>query len=207
MYNKPPFSYRTIAQLSLLACMCLPVTHAIAEKADSQKTTYISAEYNVYDGKKNTTTLSGNVELTRGSILVRAARAVASETADKSRSFTLYGEPGTQVFFRQKRDGGPDLWLEGQADRVEYDDKTEMVKFISKAHIKYLEGKKVTQEQQGEFLSYDSLNDVFVATNSSSGKHVPGAGRVTLTIEPKAESKTEPKADAKPEPKTEKKPN
>jgi lipopolysaccharide export system protein LptA len=207
MNNKHLFSSSPLARLSLLTCLCLPVTQAVAEKADSQKTTYVSAEYNVYDGKKNTTTLSGNVELTRGTILVKAARAVATETIDKTRNFTLYGEPGTQVFFRQKRDGGPDLWLEGQADRVEYDDKTEMVKFISNAQIRYLEGKKITQEQQGEFLSYDSLNDVFVATNSSTGKHVPGAGRVTLTLEPKTEPKTASKTEAKIEAKTEKKPN
>jgi lipopolysaccharide export system protein LptA len=188
-----PISAHYVSHFFLLLSLCVPLTQAFAEKADSLKKTDISAEYNVSDLKTNTTTLSGNVELTRGTLIVRAARAVATESASKSGNFVLFGEPGTQVFFRQKRDGGPDLWLEGAADRVEYDDKTEMVKFISKARVRYLEGKRVTQEQVGEFLSYDSLNDVFIAANSSSGKHIPGAGRVTLTIEPKVEPKTEKK--------------
>lgn len=192
-----PISASYAPQFFLLVSLCIPLTYAYAEKADSQKTAYINAEYYVSDLKKNTTTLSGNVELTRGTLLVRSVRAITTEGADKSRNFSLFGEPGTQVFFRQKRDGGPDLWLEGSADRVEYDDKTEMVKFISKARVHYMEGKRVTQEQVGEFLSYDSLNDVFIAANSSSGKHIPGAGRVTLTIEPKIEPKTDSKIEKK----------
>jgi lipopolysaccharide export system protein LptA len=193
MRLQKPISMKYSQQFLLLVSLLFPMPHAFAEKADSQKTAYISAEQNVSDLKTNTSTFSGNVELTRGTLFVHAARAVVTEGADKSGRFVLFGESGTPVFFRQKRDGGPDLWLEGSADRVEYDDKTEMVKFISKARVRYLEGKRVTQEQTGEFLSYDSLNDVFIATNSSSGKHVPGAGRVTLTIEPKIEPKSEKK--------------
>lgn len=193
MHFQKPIAPKYSQQLFLLVSLLLPLPQALAEKADSQKTAYISAEQNVSDLKTNTTTFSGNVELTRGTLLVHAARAVVTEGADKSGKFILFGESGTPVFFRQKRDGGPDLWLEGSAERVEYDDTTEMVKFISKARVRYLEGKRMTQEQAGEFLSYDSVNDVFIATNSSSGKHVPGAGRVTLTIEPKTDPKTEKK--------------
>ncbi len=190
-----PASPSHLRQLFLLLVCFMPMLEASAEKADSLKKAEFSAEYTVIDGKKNTTTLSGHVELTRGSMIVQADRAVFAETSEKSRNFILYGTAGEQVFFRQKRDGGPDLWLEGFADRVEYDEKTELVKFIAKARVRYLEGKRVTQEQVGEFLSYDSLNDVFVATNSSSGKHIPGAGRVTLTIEPKIEPKNEKKSN------------
>lgn len=197
MRLRQPTSPSHLRQLFLMLSLCLPLTEAYAEKADSLKKAEFSAEYSIIDGKKNITTLSGHVELTRGTLIVRADRAVATGNTEKSRNFVLHGTPGEQVFFRQKRDGGPDLWLEGVADQVEYDENTEMVKFITKARVRYLEGKRVTQEQVGEFLSYDSLNDVFVAANSSSGKHIPGAGRVTLTIEPKAEQKTEQKTEKK----------
>lgn len=197
MRPNPTVSSSYLRQSLFLLVLLMPMLEAAAEKADSLKKAEFSAEYSVIDGKKNTTTLSGNVELTRGSMIIRADRAVFAETAEKSRNFNLYGTVSDQVFFRQKRDGGPDLWMEGVADHVEYDEKTEMVKFISKARVRYLEGKRITQEQVGEFLSYDSLNDVFVAANSSSGKHIPGAGRVTLTIEPKIETKTETKIEKK----------
>ncbi|MES2047035.1 MAG: lipopolysaccharide transport periplasmic protein LptA [Pseudomonadota bacterium] len=183
--------------LFLLTSLFAPIMQASAEKADSLLEAKISAGYTIFDGKKNVTTMTGHIELTRGTLIVQADRGVVSEGGEKSRNFALYGDTGSQVFFRQKRDGGADLWLEGNADRVEYDEKTELVKFISKARVRYLEGKRVTQEQAGEFLSYDSLNDVFIATNSSSGKYVPGAGRVTLTIEPKLEPKIESKTEKK----------
>lgn len=170
----------------LLACAALPLA-VHAEKADSLKETNIEAEHATSDGKKNIVILSGDVTITRGTLLVKADRAIVTETDGGHRNSVLFGAPGGQVKFRQKRDGGSDLWVEGEAERVEYDDKTEMVKFIAKAKVRYLEGKRVTQEQEGEFLSYDSLNDVFVGTNTSNGKSVPGAGRVKLTLQPKTE--------------------
>ncbi|WP_295760081.1 lipopolysaccharide transport periplasmic protein LptA [Undibacterium sp.] len=174
-----------LGQLTISLCFLAPVACAHAEKADSQKETNIEAELSNSDGKKNVTTLTGDVILTRGTLIVKSDRAVITQTADEHMNVVLTSKPGKQNFFRQKRDGGDDLWVEGVADRIEYDDKTELVRFISKARVKYLEGKKVTQEQEGEFLSYDSLNDVFVATNSINGTHVPGAGRVKLTLQPK----------------------
>lgn len=187
-------SMKRLTSIVSMSIACILSFSANAEKADSQKRTNISAEYTEFDGKTNTKTLKGKVELTRGTLLIRAENGVETETPDGGGAVTLSGHAGSQVFFRQKRDGGEDLWIEGLADRVEYDKKTEVVRFISKAQVRYLSQQKVTQEQNGEFLSYDSVNDVFTATNSTSGKRVPGGGRVTITSEPK-----EKKSDAKPD--------
>lgn len=173
--------------LCLGAILFCAAQSAYAEKADSLKETQIDAENLKHDGKLNITTLTGDVVLTRGTLVVRASRAVLTELGGRQKNAQLFSSPGKLASFRQKRDGGENLWVEGEAERIEYNDKTEEVKFISKAKIRYLEGKKVTQEQEGEFLSYDSLNDVFLATNTSSGQRVPGAGRVKLTIQPKTE--------------------
>ncbi len=189
---KPTARFLTFFGSALFLTATL-TSSAHAEKADSQKKTLINAEHTVYDGKTGTKTLAGNVELTRGTLLIKAENAVETETSDGG-MVTLSGKPGSQVFFRQKRDGGSDLWIEGSADRVEYDKKTEVVKFIAKANVRYLSQQKMTQEQNGEFLSYDSINDVFTATNSTSGKRVPGGGRVTITSEPK-QAKTETKQE------------
>ncbi|MDY7540279.1 lipopolysaccharide transport periplasmic protein LptA [Undibacterium sp. RTI2.1] len=172
----------------IIASLSLTHSPAFAEKADSQKMTAITSDRSDRNGKTNVTTLTGDVIIIRGTLIVKAARAVMTETAT-STSYVLFSAPGVQVFFRQKRDGGADLWVEGVADRVEYDDKTEITKFISKADVKYLDGTVVTQEQKGEYLSYDSLNDLFVAENNSSGTTVPGSGRTTLFIAPKSDKK------------------
>lgn len=193
---KPFQAARHIFHMASLVTLCGLSNQVMAEKADSQKRTLVTAEYSVFDGKTNTKTLTGNVELTRGTLLIKAENAIETETADGGGNVTLSGSVGAPVFFRQKRDGGNDLWIEGSAERVEYDKKTEIVRFLSKAQVRYLSQQKVTQEQKGEFLSYDSINDVFTATNSTSGKRVPGGGRVTITSEPKP-SKSETKSPNK----------
>lgn len=189
MFDYLAASHSLTRRMGILLLCLSPLTSAFAEKADSQKETNIEAEHSTIDGKKNIT-LDGEVTLTRGSLLVKAERATVTENADGSKYIVLFSSTGKRAKFRVKRDGGNDLWVEGEADRIEYDEKTELVKFIAKAKVRYLENKKITQEQEGEFLSYDSLNDVFVATNTASGKHVPGAGRVKLTIQPKTEKHT-----------------
>ncbi|GGC80838.1 lipopolysaccharide transport periplasmic protein LptA [Undibacterium terreum] len=173
--------------LILAACAFLFSATAVAEQADRYKKTDIEAEHYASDDRKKITVLTGDVVVTRGTLTIKSAKAVNTETAEGTMFVVLTGGPGGQVFFRQKRDGGPDLWVEGVASRVEYDEKTELVKFITKAHVKYLENKKVTQEQEGEFLSYDSKNENFIGANTASGQSVPGSGRIKLTIQPKLE--------------------
>jgi lipopolysaccharide export system protein LptA len=182
------FNARDIFFTLLLSSSLLAVTGQVhAEKADSQKEMTIDTEHVVRDGKTGVSTLTGNVIITRGTLLVKAARAVITTTPDNFQHVTLFCPPGGKVTFRQKRDGGPDLWVDGEADKIEYDEKTEFAKFISKAKVRYLDGKKVTDEQDGEFLSYDSKNDVFVGTNSNNGESVAGAGRVRITIQPRTD--------------------
>jgi len=174
----------TLLFFGLSTSLLLP---AHAEKADSQKEMVIEAEHLISDGKTNTTTCTGDVLITKGTLIVKAERAIATKTADDFQNVKLYGKASGKVTFRQKRDGGPDLWVEGEADRAEYDEKTEFVKFTSRAKVRYLDGKRVTDEQEGEYLSYDSKNDIFVGTNTSNGTAVSGGGRIRLTIQPKTD--------------------
>jgi len=181
------YSRQLMSSIVLLALNATFVLPAYAEKADSQKEMVIEAEHLVSDGKTNVSTATGDVIITKGTLIVRAERAIATKSPDEFQHVNLYSKPGGKITFRQKRDGGPDLWVEGESDRAEYDEKTEIVKFISRAKVRYLDGKKVTDEQEGEFLSYDSKNDVFVGTNTSNGTVVSGGGRIKLTIQPKTD--------------------
>ncbi|BBB58797.1 hypothetical protein UNDKW_0524 [Undibacterium sp. KW1] len=177
----------SVTRLISLACLGLACVSANAEKADSNKETIIKAGYGISDGKASVSRLSKGVSLVRGTLTVTSESAVVTEAPNGDQFVVLTGGSGRKVTFRQKRDGGPDLWVDGEADRAEYNQSTEIVKFISKAKVRYLEGKRVTQEQEGEYLSYDSKNDVFVGTNSTSGQHVDGSGNITITLQPKPE--------------------
>ncbi|MFZ6654233.1 lipopolysaccharide transport periplasmic protein LptA [Undibacterium sp. TJN19] len=187
MRMKPIFSVPGLRKLIGLGCMGLALTSAHAEKADSLKDTLIEAGSTQSKGQKGVHVLSNGVLVTRGTLVVKAEKAVLTESPSGDQFVVLSSGSNGKVTFRQKRDGGTDLWVDGEADRAEYDQSTEVVKFISKAKIRYLEGKKVTQEQEGEYLSYDSKNDVFDGANSTSGKHVDGDGRVKIILHPKTE--------------------
>ncbi len=180
--------------LPLLALLCLSLSlspRAHAEKADSKKEAVIEAGHGTTDNKTNVSKLSHGVQLTRGTLKIIADNGTSTELGDGSIHTVLYGVPGAQVSFKQKRDGGKDLWIEGWCDRAEYNEKTEMVKFISNAKIRYLEGSTVTKELSGEFLAYDSKEDVFVGTNSKSGTHQDGGGKIRIVISPRKEAGNE----------------
>lgn len=179
--------YLVLNSWTLALVTLLSASGVHAEKADSLKEMTIEADQFLNNGKTNVSTFSGDVVVIRGTLKVKAEKAVVTKSADDFQHVVLTAKPGAKISFRQKRDGGPDLWVEGESEKAEYDEKTEFVKFLSKAQIRYLDGSKVTQQQEGEFLSYDSKNDVFVGVNSSSGQSVSGGGRIKTTIQPRTE--------------------
>ena len=139
-------------------------------------------------------TLTGDVVLVKGTLTMKAGRALITEDPQGYQFITFWADPGKLATFRQKRDGAGDLWVEGEAERVEYDNKTEVVKLFSKAKLTRLEGTKVTDVANGAFISYDSRKEVFKMENSDSGTSTPDGGSVRMVIQPK------PKAPATPAP-------
>ena len=156
---------------------------AFAEKADSNKPTEIFADSASDDDVKQIRTLTGNVILTRGTLVMKAGKAVLRVDPEGYQFVTFTATPGTVATFRQKRDGG-DLWVEGQAERIEYDNKTEVVKLFSKAKLARLESTRVTDEVEGAFISYDSRKEFFAVENTATGESKPGGGRVRMVIQP-----------------------
>jgi len=175
---------------SSLACavaaafvLLLPVD-ALAERADAQKDLKIEADSAFADQVSGSSIATGNVVITRGTMVVKSDRAEVKEEPDGFRHFVLTAAPGKVATFRQKRDGGPDLWEEGQAERIEYDERADVIKLFSKAIVRELEGKKVTNEITGQFLSYDNRTEVVNVRNDATGADKPGGGRVTITMPP-----------------------
>lgn len=181
-------------KLLLLVALCgVVATPALAEKADSTKPIEIDADKASFDDVKQIRILTGNVILKRGTLLLKAGTANMRTDPEGYDHLVFVAAPGTVATFRQKRDGG-DLWVEGQAERIEYDNKTEMVKLFSKAKLARLEGSRVTDEVEGAFISYDSRKEFFAVENTATGESKPGAGRVRMVIQPS----TKPAAAAKP---------
>jgi lipopolysaccharide export system protein LptA len=169
--------------------MANSVVHA--EKADFDKPTNVEATQMSYDEKKQINIFNGNVVLTRGTLVMYGEKLVVKQDAAGNQHATLYASAGSTARFRQKRDGGKDLWIEGYAaDRIEYDSKTEIAKLFKQAKVKMLDSGRPTDEVEGDYISYDSRAEFYTVTNSTSGESKANGGRVKAVIQPRNDDKS-----------------
>ena len=176
---------KTLHHVVAAAFLSLLSLSASAEKADSLKQAVVEFDSLDVDEVTQTRILTGNVVVTRGTLTLKSDRALVKETPEGYMSVTLTSNPGRVATFRQKRDGGPDLWMEGQAERIEYEEREELVKLFSKAVVKELENGRMTNELVGPFISYDNRREVATVRNDPSGQTKAVGGRGTLIIAPR----------------------
>jgi lipopolysaccharide export system protein LptA len=157
---------------------------ASAEKADAGKQAVIDYDTLRVDEVTQTSTLTGDVVVTKGTLLLRAEKAVVKQTPAGDMHVTLNAGDGKLATFRQKRDGGADLWLEGEAQKIEYDERNAVMKLFGKAKVRRLEGNKVTEEIKSEFISYDSLREEFLSSDQPGGVSKPGGARGRMIFTP-----------------------
>lgn len=185
------FDHIPALRTCLVAFTSMMLLHsALAERSDSAKATNVEANQMSYDEAKQVNTFTGNVVLTRGTLIMHADKLLVHQDAAGYQYATLYAAPGSVTKFRQKRDGGKDLWIEGfAADRIEYDTKTEIAKFFKQARVKMLDGSRTTDEVEGDFISYDGRSEFYSVTNTANGESKPGGGRIRATIQPRNQEK------------------
>ena len=173
---------RTLATALLLGCAFSGP--ALAEKADKDKPTHIEANRMSSDDAKRMSIFEGSVVLTKGTVVVRADRIVVNQDAEGFQHTTAYGKP---VRFRQKGDGkdGKDgVWTDGEALRVEIDDRNERIELFERARVArdqdVVNGEYIFLDQRTEFFSVSTAKGAAPATPA-----VPG-GRVKAVIQPKS---------------------
>ena len=177
----------------LLLALLLSMANSVvqAEKADFDKPTNVEATQMSYDEKKQINIFNGNVVLTRGTLVMYGEKLIVKQDAAGNQHATLYASAGSTARFRQKRDGGKDLWIEGYAsDRIEYDSKTEIAKLFKQAKVKMLDSGRPTDEVEGDYISYDSRAEFYTVTNSTSGESKANGGRVKAVIQPRNDDKS-----------------
>jgi len=185
---------RLRAALVLAACLSSP---AWAEKADRNKPLAIEADAARYDDQKQTGVFTGNVVVTKGSIVMRAARIEVQQLPGGQQLGIATGAAGKVATFSQKREG-LDETIEGEAERVEYDGKTEAVKLVNKAVIRRFRGKTLVDETSGAVITYDSLGEVFSVQGGTVSAANP-SGRVRAVLSPRSPvSNDAPTAAAQP---------
>ncbi|MFT4102905.1 MAG: lipopolysaccharide transport periplasmic protein LptA [Burkholderiaceae bacterium] len=188
-----------IRSLALCAALAWPAV-APAEKADRDKPINVEADRMQYDDLKQINVFTGNVVLTKGTMILRADRVVVRQDPDGYQYATGYGNPNRLASFRQKRDG-VDEYVDGQALTLDYDGKTEIVTLDQKAAMKKLEKDRVTDEVHGNRIVYQSQSEFFtVESGAQSASSSNPAGRVRVVIQPKSDGAPPPAAAPAPAP-------
>ncbi|WP_288380231.1 lipopolysaccharide transport periplasmic protein LptA [uncultured Massilia sp.] len=157
---------------------------ARAEKADAFKPTEIKCRSCEADGVTGVVTVSGGVVIQRGTLRIEADSGRIERSPDDYQFARLTASPGNKVRFRQKADGPGERWIEGEADRVEYDERAATVKLFSGAKIRRTASDRLPEEAQGEYIAYDSRKEFYVMRNTNTGEDRPGAGRNTIILPP-----------------------
>lgn len=177
---------------ALLAAPLLLWAPAQAEKADRSKPLTIEADQpSTLDLINQVVVFNGNVVVAQGTMAIRAERVEVRERADGHRSAIAIGSPARPATFRQKRDG-VDETIEGQAQRIEYDSRGDVVRFSGNAQVQRLRSGQPADEISGNQITYDNGNETFSvagATPAAAGASAPaGAGRVRVVITPKPDA-------------------
>ncbi|MES2296260.1 MAG: lipopolysaccharide transport periplasmic protein LptA [Pseudomonadota bacterium] len=167
-------------KILLCTVLCASAALAWAEKADASKPGSLSYKALDYDGVNLTKIVTGDVVLTQGSLLLKSDKATVKTDPEGYQYAVLTADPGKLATFRQKRDGGPNLWVEGQAERIEYDQKNETVILVGRAKVRQLDGARLESEVDHVYIAYDSRKESFVMRNDVSGKDVAGGARGTM---------------------------
>ncbi len=174
----------TFASTLLWVTGCLMAPGAHAEKADRYKNMFVEAEEFRSDDLNQVMVYTGRVVVTKGTLLMRGYKLELRQDPQGNQFATLTEEAGKKAFFRQKREG-LDEFLEAEAQTIEYDGKTDVVKFAQRAEMRRYQGANLSAQLTGELIVYDNKTDVFTGSGKGAASGATGSGRVRIMLAPK----------------------
>jgi len=171
---------RTISPAIVLALFAALAAPASAERADREKEIVVGADHLVADDAKKTSTFEGNVVVTQGTMRMTAAKVTVREDPQRHKFYVASGDP---VTFRQKLDNA-DEWVEGFAQRAEFDDRNDVLRLYDHARVK-----RDQNEITGDFISYDMRRELAEVTGAPPGTaQAPGSRVKAVILPPKKEA-------------------
>lgn len=168
---------------------------ALAEKADKDKPVNLEADRITVDDAQKVHILEGNVQLVRGTLVIRTDKLVVTQDADGYQRGVAYGGAGGLARFRQKREG-KDEYVEGEAERLEHDAKTDVTQLFTRAYVK-----SGQDEVRGQYIEYNGMTENYLVTSGPNGTIAANKGkpgRVHAIIQPKGDKDKAAEAPAGP---------
>ena len=178
--------------MAWLVALALASPLAFAEKADKFKPLVGDADAARFDNLKQTNVLTGNVVITKGTMILRGSQVLLRKDPEGYEFGTATATAGQKAFFRQKRDA-PDEWIEGESETIVYDGKADTITFSKNAVLRRYRGSSVSDEAAGSVITYDNTTDVFnVAGGATNATPSNPTGRVRIMLSPKDNGAAKP---------------
>lgn len=157
---------------------------ALAERADRDQPVNIEANRVAVDNRNKVHVFEGGVVLSQGSLTIRSNKLVVTQDAKGFQHGVATGGEGGRASFRQRREGRSDF-VEGRAERIEYDSRSEKAMLTGTAEVS-----SAGDEVRGHYIEYDGQSETYLVTNGKSpGVAAEPGGRVRAVIQPR-EGKT-----------------
>ncbi len=179
-------------RISLLAALVAAIQPglAFAEHADREKPVTIESDKASYDDRNKVQVFEGRVNLKQGTLIILSDKLVVTQDAEGFQKGVATGGQGGLARFRQKREG-KDEYIEGEAERIEYDGRTDKAKLFNRAMTR-----SGQDETRGQYIEYDGYTGQYTGTNGANASvDKTSKDRVFTTIYPKS---AKPAATGKP---------
>lgn len=167
-------------RFALCAALLSAALSAHAEKADRDKPVNLEADRVTVDDINKVHIFDGHVTLSQGTLVIRSDQLVVKQDAEGFKNGTATAGAGRLAHFRVKRDG-KDEFIDGEAERIEYDARTEITRFFNRAYVR-----SGLDEVRGQYILFDGQNEKYSVTSGPDGTVLPGReNRVRAVIQPK----------------------
>lgn len=175
--------------LLLVGALLLTVVSGVrAERADRDQPMHIEADSLLHDETTQTSVFTGNVVITKGTIVLRGGRVEVHQDPQGYQSGVVTAAAGKRAFFRQRRDtakGAPEEYMEGEAAEIVWDGRADTVRLKRSAELRRLRAGVLTDDVSGALITYNNATDVFTVDGAPRQAGNKTDGRVRATLAPK----------------------
>jgi len=168
----------------ILCVLLCPAVAAHADSTDRDQPIQVEAQKGSYNDLKQAGVFSGNVIVTKGTIRVTGERVDLRKDPEGYEYAVVTAAAGQLARFRQRRDSskpGAEEFIEGLAERIEYDGRAETVRLVKRAELVRLENDQRRDELHGNLITYDTRSTEY-NVDSAAGSD----GRVRAIIAPRS---------------------
>jgi lipopolysaccharide export system protein LptA len=155
--------------LWLFVALSLP-GFSFAEKADKDKPLILEAEKVSVNDVQQVYDLNGQVLLIKGSIVVTGENGHIQVDPQGYEYVDVKGSEDTIASFRQRREGPADEFMQGTANQVTYNAKTEVLTLIGEANLKRLLNMQMLDQLRGWKIEYDDVKQYYRVTPPQDAK-------------------------------------